>query len=291
VCPPLPASAQIDRTTDRPIDPSNIRQQAGAEKMMNLSAAAAAANACDEFPYAPPANAAAPPSLFPIMEQESSIHREHQQQQLGLGYNPEPNSLALLPPSDAAHHTTIAAGPHDILQFYPASASHYLAASNPYGHFAGSSSFHQSSSSSSSYYYPPPPQAAPEYYFPTLVSSAEENMASFAATQLGLNLGYRTYFPPRGGYTYGHHPPRCQAEGCKADLSGAKRYHRRHKVCDHHSKAPVVVTAGGMHQRFCQQCSRSVITGCGSTIHRRCSAHPSISLVATTRSYLYGWVG
>ncbi|KAL5650547.1 hypothetical protein ACJX0J_041356, partial [Zea mays] len=224
--------------------------------MMNLSAAAAAAaNACDEFPYAPP-NAAAPPSLFPIMEQESSIHREHQQQQLGLGYNPEPNSLALLPPSDAAHHTTIAAGPHDILQFYPASASHYLAASNPYGHFAGSSSFHQSSSSSSSYYYPPPPQAAPEYYFPTLVSSAEENMASFAATQLGLNLGYRTYFPPRGGYTYGHHPPRCQAEGCKADLSGAKRYHRRHKVCDHHSKAPVVVTAGGMHQRFCQQCSR-----------------------------------
>ncbi|OEL17152.1 Protein LIGULELESS 1 [Dichanthelium oligosanthes] len=206
--------------------------------MMNLSAAA---NACDEFPYVP--SNPAPPSLLPIMEQESSIQREQ------LGYNLEANSLALLPPSNAAaahHHTTIAGhSPHDILQFYP--SSHYLASSgNPYSHFSGSTF--------QSYY--PQAQAAPEYYFPTLVSSAEENMASFAATQLGLNLGYRTYFPPRGGYTYGHHPPRCQAEGCKADLSSAKRYHRRHKVCEHHSKAPVVVTAGGLHQRFCQQCSR-----------------------------------
>ncbi|PAN40513.1 hypothetical protein PAHAL_7G321300 [Panicum hallii] len=211
--------------------------------MMNLSAAA---NACDEFPYV--ASNPAPPSLLPIMEQESSIQREQ------LGYNLEASSLALLPPSNAAaaaagghHHATIAGhSPHDILQFYP--SSHYLAASgNPYSHFSGGT--FQS-------YYPQAAQAAPEYYFPTLVSSAEENMASFAATQLGLNLGYRTYFPPRGGYTYGHHPPRCQAEGCKADLSSAKRYHRRHKVCEHHSKAPVVVTAGGLHQRFCQQCSR-----------------------------------
>ncbi|KAG2575339.1 protein LIGULELESS 1-like [Panicum virgatum] len=206
--------------------------------MMNLSAAANAA--CDEFPYV--ASNPVPPSLLPIMEQESSIQREHQ-----LGYNLEANSLALLPPSTAAghHHATIAG--HDILQFYP--PSHYLAASgNPYGHFSAGSTFQS--------YYPQAAQAAPEYYFPTLVSSAEENMASFAATQLGLNLGYRTYFPPRGGYIYGHHPPRCQAEGCKADLSSAKRYHRRHKVCEHHSKAPVVVTAGGLHQRFCQQCSR-----------------------------------
>jgi hypothetical protein len=117
-------------------------------------------------------------------------------------------------------------------------------------------------------YYQQQQQQGAEYYFPTtLVSSAEENMASFAATQLGLNLGYRTYFPPRGGYTYGHHPPRCQAEGCKADLSGAKRYHRRHKVCEHHSKAPVVVTAGGLHQRFCQQCSRLVLISVCRFIH------------------------
>lgn len=50
-------------------------------------------------------------------------------------------------------------------------------------------------------------------------------------------------------------PPCCQAERCSADLSGAKRYHRRHKVCEFHAKAPVVIVAG-IHQRFCQQCSR-----------------------------------
>lgn len=216
--------------------------------MMNLSAATA--SACDEFPYV--ASNAAPPSLLPIMDQQESsgIQRDHHHH---LGYNLEANSLALLPPSTAAHHHTTIAGhsPHDILQFYP--SSHYLTSgANPY-------SSHQFSGSTFQSYYPQAAaQATPEYYFPTLVSSAEENMASFAATQLGLNLGYRTYFPPRGGYTYGHHPPRCQAEGCKADLSSAKRYHRRHKVCEHHSKAPVVVTAGGLHQRFCQQCSRLV---------------------------------
>ncbi|KAF0890676.1 hypothetical protein E2562_004185 [Oryza meyeriana var. granulata] len=224
--------------------------------MMNVPAAGA--NPCDEFGYAPaPPHhnvTPPPPTLLPIMDQDGGgggggIQRDQQ-----LGYNLEPSSLALLPPSNAAaaahhHHATIAhAAPHDILQFYP--TSHYLSGGgNPYSHFTAAGSTFQS-------YYQQPPQAAPEYYFPTLVSSAEENMASFAATQLGLNLGYRTYFPPRGGYTYGHHPPRCQAEGCKADLSSAKRYHRRHKVCEHHSKAPVVVTAGGLHQRFCQQCSR-----------------------------------
>lgn len=49
--------------------------------------------------------------------------------------------------------------------------------------------------------------------------------------------------------------PSCQAERCGADLSEAKRYHRRHKVCEAHSKAAVVVVAG-LRQRFCQQCSR-----------------------------------
>lgn len=49
--------------------------------------------------------------------------------------------------------------------------------------------------------------------------------------------------------------PSCQAERCKADLSEAKRYHRRHKVCESHSKSPVVIVSG-LRQRFCQQCSR-----------------------------------
>ncbi|XP_028793002.1 squamosa promoter-binding-like protein 3 [Neltuma alba] len=47
----------------------------------------------------------------------------------------------------------------------------------------------------------------------------------------------------------------CQADRCGANLADAKRYHRRHKVCEFHSKAPVVIVAG-LRQRFCQQCSR-----------------------------------
>ncbi|XP_042400232.1 squamosa promoter-binding-like protein 14 [Zingiber officinale] len=49
--------------------------------------------------------------------------------------------------------------------------------------------------------------------------------------------------------------PRCQVEGCEADLSGVKAYYCRHKVCGMHSKAPKVIV-GGIEQRFCQQCSR-----------------------------------
>ncbi|XP_072974075.1 squamosa promoter-binding-like protein 17 [Typha angustifolia] len=53
----------------------------------------------------------------------------------------------------------------------------------------------------------------------------------------------------------GQQPPRCQVEGCKVDLTGAKAYYCRHKVCGMHSKAPKVIV-GGLEQRFCQQCSR-----------------------------------
>lgn len=59
----------------------------------------------------------------------------------------------------------------------------------------------------------------------------------------------------RRGYGSGGSPPRCLVERCGADLTEAKRYHRRHKVCEIHSKAPVVIVAG-LRQRFCQQCSR-----------------------------------
>ncbi|KAJ0983003.1 hypothetical protein J5N97_011258 [Dioscorea zingiberensis] len=57
----------------------------------------------------------------------------------------------------------------------------------------------------------------------------------------------------RSGGAVSH--PSCQAERCTADLSEAKRYHRRHKVCESHSKAAAVIVAG-LRQRFCQQCSR-----------------------------------
>lgn len=86
--------------------------------------------------------------------------------------------------------------------------------------------------------------------------------------RIGLNLGVRTYFSTedtaagRLGKRHrasspGSQVPMCQAEGCKADLSMAKHYHRRHKVCEQHSKAANVIAAGHT-QRFCQQCSRLV---------------------------------
>lgn len=47
----------------------------------------------------------------------------------------------------------------------------------------------------------------------------------------------------------------CQVDHCGADLSNAKDYHRRHKVCEMHSKAGKALV-GNVMQRFCQQCSR-----------------------------------
>lgn len=47
----------------------------------------------------------------------------------------------------------------------------------------------------------------------------------------------------------------CQVYGCNKNLSSAKDYHKRHKVCDVHSKTAKVIV-NGIEQRFCQQCSR-----------------------------------
>lgn len=52
--------------------------------------------------------------------------------------------------------------------------------------------------------------------------------------------------------------PVCQVDSCKEDLSNAKDYHRRHKVCELHSKSVKALVAKQM-QRFCQQCSRFLI--------------------------------
>jgi len=60
----------------------------------------------------------------------------------------------------------------------------------------------------------------------------------------------------RGGSVQPAQPSRCQVQGCNVDLSGAKAYYSRHKVCAMHSKSPTVIVAS-LEQRFCQQCSRS----------------------------------
>ncbi|XP_065879477.1 squamosa promoter-binding-like protein 6 [Euphorbia lathyris] len=51
------------------------------------------------------------------------------------------------------------------------------------------------------------------------------------------------------------HHARCQVYGCNKDLTSSKEYHRRHKVCEAHSKTSKVIV-NGIEQRFCQQCSR-----------------------------------
>ena len=51
--------------------------------------------------------------------------------------------------------------------------------------------------------------------------------------------------------------PSCQVEGCGLDLLSAKDYHRKHRVCESHSKSPKVLIAG-LERRFCQQCSRLI---------------------------------
>lgn len=115
----------------------------------------------------------------------------------------------------------------------------------------------------------------------SLTESATSNATSPPAESVnGLKFGKKIYFEDHVGVVApaksgtgssssgsgsgssrkaqgGQHqqPPRCQVEGCKVDLSDAKTYYSRHKVCSMHSKSPRVIVAG-LVQRFCQQCSR-----------------------------------
>ncbi|XP_042478585.1 squamosa promoter-binding-like protein 16 [Macadamia integrifolia] len=61
----------------------------------------------------------------------------------------------------------------------------------------------------------------------------------------------------------------CLVEGCTSDLSNCRDYHRRHKVCEVHSKTPTVMV-GGQAQRFCQQCSRFHVLAEFDEVKRSC---------------------
>lgn len=116
----------------------------------------------------------------------------------------------------------------------------------------------------------------------TGISSTLEASVGSGEPLLGLKLGKRTYFedvcagsnaktssfsvtpspgtsvsPAKRSKSSGQASPapRCQVEGCNLDLSSAKDYHRKHRVCESHSKSPKV-TVAGVERRFCQQCSR-----------------------------------
>jgi hypothetical protein len=105
-----------------------------------------------------------------------------------------------------------------------------------------------------------------------------------------LELGKRPCCPPDGTGGGGRRKekaaaataavPRCQVQGCHLALAGAKEYHRRHKVCEAHSKAPRVVVHGA-EQRFCQQCSRYVRAPSSSFgLHCTCRASRAIVRLA-----------
>ncbi|KAL6888758.1 hypothetical protein ACP4OV_009784 [Aristida adscensionis] len=67
--------------------------------------------------------------------------------------------------------------------------------------------------------------------------------------------GKRAKCEDGGGGGGGGGEVRCQVEGCGVELGAAKEYHRKHRVCEAHTKCPRVVVAGH-ERRFCQQCSR-----------------------------------
>ncbi|XAR52022.1 hypothetical protein NMG60_11006854 [Bertholletia excelsa] len=72
--------------------------------------------------------------------------------------------------------------------------------------------------------------------------------------KLKQSKGTKTLSSPSGS-TKRSHNVSCSVDGCTADLSKCREYHRRHRVCERHSKTPVV-TIRGKELRFCQQCSR-----------------------------------
>ncbi|CAL0322982.1 unnamed protein product [Lupinus luteus] len=93
----------------------------------------------------------------------------------------------------------------------------------------------------------------------------------------------------------------CLVDGCNSDLSDCREYHKRHRVCEKHSKTPVVLV-GGKQQRFCQQCSRfhslaefdDVKRSCrkrldGHNKRRRKPQPPSLFMAA--EEFLYNYKG
>lgn len=93
-------------------------------------------------------------------------------------------------------------------------------------------------------------------YFEDVGTAGAPFPGSGSSSGSGSGSGRKVRGGGGGMVTSGQQPPRCQVEGCKVDLSDAKAYYSRHKVCGMHSKSPVV-TVAGLEQRFCQQCSRS----------------------------------
>lgn len=107
---------------------------------------------------------------------------------------------------------------------------------------------------------------APQFSFQTIEGRPKDfrknnDLGASGEPLTGLKLGRRTYLedvsssPPTNSAKKSRASCICQVEGCNVDLTGAKDYHRKHRVCESHSKCPKVIVSG-LERRFCQQCSR-----------------------------------
>lgn len=88
-------------------------------------------------------------------------------------------------------------------------------------------------------------------------NSVVEESSPPAAAAAAASAAPRPTKKPRSGSPAGGTAsyPVCQVDDCNEDLSNAKDYHRRHKVCELHSKSTQALLNHQL-QRFCQQCSR-----------------------------------
>ncbi|KAH7576962.1 hypothetical protein ACOSQ2_002350 [Xanthoceras sorbifolium] len=116
----------------------------------------------------------------------------------------------------------------------------------------------------------------------------EEDDSGGSGKKKGVVVGGVKKGPSAGG---GSGLRNCQVEKCTADLSDAKQYHRRHKVCEVHAKAQFVLVAG-IRQRFCQQCSRfhelSEFDEAKRSCRRRLAGHNERRRKNTAESHVEG---
>ncbi|XP_071711452.1 squamosa promoter-binding-like protein 6 [Rutidosis leptorrhynchoides] len=84
----------------------------------------------------------------------------------------------------------------------------------------------------------------------------QENPQIFGSSKITNNLNSsKVSIKNTRNACFGSQLPFCQVHGCNKSLASCKEYHKRHKVCELHSKTAKVIVKGVV-QRFCQQCSR-----------------------------------
>ncbi|KAJ1430907.1 SBP domain [Sesbania bispinosa] len=200
------------------------------------------------------------PSTITLTGNEGGAATESGQthrQTLNHNYNLLPNHLLSQPQPQHAPTPTTTSLSHQN-HFYPPELYHHQHHPCDPRAFTGASPTSYSPPPSS--LYPIPPLNA-AHYRPEPDPELLSRPIDFMGSRLRLNLGGRIYFAssnddiPSRLYrpynssvevscTVSSNSPRCQAEGCNADLSDAKHYHCRHKVCEFHSKAAIVIAAG-----------------------------------------------